>query len=199
MLLMLMLVAALQTDAAMPKTWGPPVNGLRMGIYPVTSGDLPSTGAEFYVAFQNVGDSDFSLNLGYMMKMGKLMEPFFIQLIVTDATGQTRRLQQVSPRPGEHHVSGRFDDFVVGLGVGSTYTLRIRVDTYWDLANKKEIPIRWNVGRHRIQARFDGRGDRDSSSLAPLNFWKGSAESNVLEFAVSNAGTPKDQPERPKS
>jgi hypothetical protein len=205
MLLMLMLVAALQTDAAMPseapKTWGPPVNGLRMAVYPVASGDLPSTGAEFYVAFQNVGDSDFLLNLGYIMMMGKVMEPFYLELMITDPTGKTRHFQQITGSHGNRPLKGpgRLEEFVVGLPLGSTYILRVDLRAYWDVANTKEIGIRLAPGKHRISARLNGRDVKFSKSLALLNFWKGSAESNVLEFTVSSAGTSKGQPGHPKS
>jgi hypothetical protein len=203
MLLILMVVAALQMDAVVPgpapTAWGQPVNGLRMAIYPATSGDLPSTGAEFYVSFQNVGDSvDFLLNLGLMMEMGRAIVPYFVQLSVTDANGHTRLLQQIV---GGHGLvrPGRLDNFVVGLPSASTFTLKVNLRFYWDVANKKGIGIRLAPGKHRISARLKSRDVEGSSkSLEFLNFWKGSAESNVLEFEVSNAGTPKGQPERPK-
>ena len=206
MLLMLMLVAALQTDAAMPsgtpKAWGPPVNGLRMAIYPVASGDLPSTGAEFYVAFQNVGHPDFILNLGLMMEMGRVIEPYFVQLSVTDAKGRTRLVQQIvgSHGSGIVRAPGRLDNFVVGLPFGSTYTLRLNLRAYWDVAVRKGIGITLAPGKQLISARLTSRDvEGSSSSLALLNFWKGSAESNVLEFQVSGAGSPKGKPQRPTS
>jgi hypothetical protein len=48
------------------QVWGADVAGLRMAISLTKSDAVPNRGAEFYVAFQNIGDKDVALNLGAM-------------------------------------------------------------------------------------------------------------------------------------
>ena len=62
-----------QSTVPIPQASGAIANGLRMGISPVASGKLPSVGAEFWVALENTGDSDFVVNLGSMLGNGKVM------------------------------------------------------------------------------------------------------------------------------
>ena len=50
--------------------WGPSTNGLRVGVS-VHSSDRSNGGARFSIAFENTGDADVVLNLGYMLANGK--------------------------------------------------------------------------------------------------------------------------------
>lgn len=177
------LVAGLQA-------WGPSTNGLRIGISSVRVGNLPPTGAQFYVVFQNIGDSDFVVNLGHMLANGKVMFPEAVRLTLTDPAAQIRQLQFSDRRYGG--VAGRVDDFTVALRSGAIYVLRVSLDQYVSL-HSKEFGVKLRDGRHRISARFEGRAaqriDLDMPGVALLNFWKGTAQTDDLEFEVSQLVT----------
>ena len=173
----------------LPQEWGPSTNGLRIGISSLSSGNLTATGAQFSVALQNTGDSDFVVNLGHMLANGTVMFPEAIRLTLTDPTGKTRALRYVSARRSPV-VAGRVDDFTVALQSGSIYVLRVSLNQYWG----PEFELKLAEGRHRIAARFEGQGAQsanlDMQGIALLNFWKGTVQSNVVEFEVPQQVAP---------
>lgn len=82
----------------------------------VSSGNLSPASAEFSVALENTGDSDFVVNLGSMLANGKVMLPTEIRFVLTDPAGRTQELEfATSP------VAGRIDPFIVPLRKGSSY------------------------------------------------------------------------------
>ena len=168
-----------------PEFWGEAVSGLRIAIAPVTTGAWPGRGAQLAIGLQNVGDKDFVLNLGSILANGRVMFPDAIQLTLTDEKGLTRELQFFDRRYPV--VAGRIDDFTVALRSGSTYLLRTNLDNYWSKATK-EFTLTLPDGRYRIAARLEGQGARhvnlDTPGIAHMKFWKGLAQSNVLEFRV---------------
>jgi hypothetical protein len=172
--------------------WGPVSGGLRMSISPVTSGNMPRKGAEFYVAIQNVGAKDVVLNLGTMLANGRVMFPQAIRLILTDTQGKPRELHFVDKRYPA--VIGRVDDFTVSLRSGSIYILRVTLDQFWSMATK-EFALTLAAGRHQISARLEGQGAKavtlDMQGIALMNFWKGTVESNSFEFEVAGNIAPK--------
>lgn len=165
--------------------------GLRLGVS-VRSGNLPPTAVEFDVALQNVGDNDFVVNLGFMLANGRVMFPRAIRLLLTDPAGATRELDFVDRRFAV--VAGRLDEFTVALRTGSIYVLRMRLDQYVSPATK-EFALKLADGRHRIVARFEGQGatigNLDMPGLAFMNFWKGTVQSNSVEFEASPNTVPK--------
>jgi hypothetical protein len=165
---------------------GPSTHGLRIGISSVRSGNLPPVGAEFYVALENTADADFVVNLGHMLANGKVMFPTAIHLTLTDPAGQRRELAFSDRRYSA--VAGRVDDFMMALRSRSIYSLRVSLDQYWS-PTTKEFALKLAAGRHQIAARFEGQGAKavnlDMQGTALLNFWKGTVESNVVNFVVS--------------
>lgn len=165
--------------------WGVTSNGLRMAISPVRPGAMPQRGAEFYVAFENVGDWDIILNVGSMLANGAVHFPTAIRLILTDAQGRTKELQFSDKRfPG---VGGRIDEFILPLRTGALYVLRLKLDQYY-CPKSKEFDLKLEPGRYRITARFEGTGVKhvnpDMHGIALMRFWIGALESNSLEFDV---------------
>jgi hypothetical protein len=160
---------------------------LRIGISPVISGKLPPTGAQFHVALQNTGDSDFVVNLGSMLANGKVMFPDAVRLTLTDPAAQIRQLHFSDRRYGG--VAGRVDDFTVALRSGAIYVLRVSLDQYVS-PHSKEFRVKMGDGRHRMSARFEGRAaervNLDMQGVALLNFWKGTVQTDDLEFEVSH-------------
>ena len=67
------------------------------------------------------------------------------------------------------------------------YQFRTNLDNYWSKATK-EFTLTLPDGRYRITARLDGQGAQylnlDTPGIALMNFWKGQAQSNALEFQV---------------
>ena len=167
------------------QAWWERNGGLRIGIVDVNRDSASSADMQFEVALENIGASDFVVNLGHMLANGKVMFPSSVRLVLTDPSGQTRELQYFDRKyPG---VAGRVDDFTVALRVGSVYTIRATLDHYWS-PSTKEFGVTLTRGRYRILARFQGEGARttnlDMPGLALMNFWKGTVQSNPLEFVV---------------
>lgn len=167
------------------QAWGERNGGLRIGIVAVNRDSASSADMQFEVALENIGASDFVVNLGHMLANGKVMFPSSIRLVLTDPSGQTRELQYFDRKyPG---VRERVDDFTVALRVGSVYTIRATLDHYWS-PSTKEFGVTLTRGPYRILARFQGEGARttnlDMPGLALMNFWKGTVQSNPLEFVV---------------
>ena len=156
---------------------------LRIGISAATE-TVPSQGAKFIVALQNTSNSDFVLNLGSMLGNGKVMLPHAVQLLLTDRIlGNTLELHYC----GLRYIVGRLDDYTVALQAGATYALRVSLDKYCGPA-PRGFGVNLLPGRYQISARFDGRGaitkGGDMAGVALLNFWKGTIQSDILEFDV---------------
>jgi hypothetical protein len=168
------------------QAWGEPNRGLRIGIAAVNRDSASSADEQFEVALENTGAADFVLNLGHMLANGKVMFPSSVRLVLTDPSGQTRELQYFDRKYAV--VAGRVDDFIVSLRVGSVYTIRSTMDHYWS-PSTKEFGVTLARGRYRILARFEGEGARttnlDMPGIVLMNFWKGTVQSNPLEFVVS--------------
>ena len=116
-----------------------------------------------------------------MLANGKVMFPEAIRLFLADPAGNPRELHFFDRRYPA--IVGRVDDFTVALRAGAAYEFPVSLDQY-------ESPsVKLGPGRYRIQARFDGRGaihlNGDTPGIALMNFWKGTAQSNTLEFELS--------------
>ena len=169
---------------AAPVMWGWPqdvlrLDGLRLGIS-TQSTIAPLERAAFDISLQNVGTKDFVLNLGIMLANGRVMFPQAIRLVLISPDGRSRELEIPTPR-----IAGRVDDFIVALRVGATYVLPVTLDEYW-IAETGESDVKLKPGRHRISARFEGRGSAhanlDMAAMKLMNFWIGSVESGALQF-----------------
>jgi hypothetical protein len=147
---------------------------------------MPSVRPEFLISIQNISSRDFVVNLGFMLANGKVMFPEAIRLSLTDPAGDTRKLRFFDRRYPA--IVGRLDDFTVALRARAAYEFPVSLDQYWS-ESTKEFGMKLGAGRYRIQARFEGHGasyvNLDTPGIALMNFWKGTAESNTLEFEVS--------------
>lgn len=113
------------------------------------------------------------------------MFPDAVRIVLTNPDGASRELKFFDRRyPG---IAGRVDDFIIALRGGATYVLPVTLDQYWN-ADTGEYGVKLNPGRHRISARFEGRGaaypNLDTPGVKLLNFWTGSVESAVLPFVA---------------
>jgi hypothetical protein len=173
--------ASAQAPAGPVGAFGAVVNGLQVKITPITSGSGAAADVKFEIALQNVGESDFVLNLGTMLGNGKTMWPDAIRLLLTDAGGQSRELRFSIRTAG---IAGRVDDYIVALRAKSVYTVRVSLDDYM-----RDTAAKLAIGRYKIAAQFVGRlangVNRDMQGVALLNFWGGIAHSNIAEFEVS--------------
>ena len=164
--------------------WGESTSGLRIGIS-ASSGTLSATGGDFRIALENIGSSDFVVNLGFMIGNGKVMFPRAVRLSLVGPGGDTQNLEFLDR--GYPGVAGRMDDFIVALRAGSTYTFATSLDHYWS-TTAKQFPWPLAPGRHRIVARFEGQGavilNSDMQGVGLLNFWKGTTQSGNLDFEV---------------
>src|SRR5262245_24359455 len=167
------------------QTLGSSADGLRIGISAATE-TAPSQGAKFIVALQNTSNAAFVLNLGVMLANGKVMLPNAVQVLLTDRIlGKTLELHFCGGPAG---IGGRVDDYTVALQAGATYALPVSLDTYCGSA-PTYMRAKLLSGRYQISARFDGQGattrNLDMQGVALLNFWKGTIQSDILEFDVS--------------
>jgi hypothetical protein len=174
-----------QSSLPATRAWGPSTNGLRIAIS-TTSTTPPSTSLEFLISIQNISNRDFVVNLGWMLGNGKVMFPEAVRLSLTDPAGETRELRFFDRRYPA--IAGRLDDFTVALRAGAAYEFPVSLDQYWS-ESTKEFGMKLGAGRYRIQAWFEGRGatnlNLDTPGIGLMNFWKGTAQSNTLEFEVS--------------
>ncbi len=179
------LVVTLNWPAQAPSgpvgAFGAPLNGLQLHVTPVTSGSAAPSDIQFDVALQNVGSSDFVLNVGTMLGNGKVMWPDAIRLMLTDFTGQSRELHFEIRNAA---VAGRIDDYVVPLRAAAAYRIRVSLQDYMRGAD-----TRLTRGRYKVAAQFSGRRatgvNLDMQGVALLNFWSGVVHSNVAEFEVT--------------
>src|SRR5262249_48858978 len=143
-----------QSPPPTARAWGPSSDGLRIAIS-TTSAPVPSNSAEFLISIQNVSNTDFVVNLGFMLANGKVMFPEAVRLVLTYPAGNTRELHFFDRRYPA--IAGRLDDFTVALRAGAAYEFPVSLDQYWS-ESTKEFGMKLGAGRHRIQARFEGRG-----------------------------------------
>jgi hypothetical protein len=174
-----------QSVAASHSEAGAVADGLRLRLASAARDSTPSGAGPFLVTLENVGNADFVVNLGSMLANGKVMWPSAIRLLLTTTGGSTRELRFSDRRYPA--IAGRVDDFLVPLRSGSSYTVLLKLDDYWS-PSTREFVLSLDQGTYELSARLDGElaqdVNLDMQGVALLNFWKGSARSNVLEFAV---------------
>jgi hypothetical protein len=178
-------IGARQSPPLVGADWGGTNAGLRMAISSVATATARPEEREFYIAIENIGETDVVINLGSMLSNGKIMFPNAVRLVLTDSQGTTRELQYFDRQyPG---IAGRVDDFIVALRAGSVHAIRVSLDRYWSRATK-EHDLKLTRGRYRIEAQFDGQGalslNLDTPGIGLLNFWKGTLRSNYLAFEI---------------
>jgi hypothetical protein len=133
----------------------------------------------FEVTIQNVGDKNVYLNLGVILGNDKEMFPDKIHLHLIDSHGKSRELDFIDPVA----IGGRMDDYAVPLGVGSAYTVKLRLDQFCSLATQ-EWRLQLKPGRYEISAQFQGTGvgiiNTGMEWMKVMNFWKGNLQSNPV-------------------
>ena len=159
--------------------WGAAVNGLQMSISVADPGRADA--AEFQVVLRNVGEQDFTLNLGTMLANGKTQIPQSISLTLADAGGGKRQFKFSDARSG--FVAGRVDDYVVPLRAGSSYTLKLSAKQFWS-PDAKDYGLKLPSGKYQLTAWFVGGGattaNSDTAGVKLMNFWQGTLQSNTL-------------------
>jgi hypothetical protein len=160
-----------------PQEWGDEVNGLKMRIYPDSSGDPSTSMPTFRVELLNSGEGDFVLNLGMMLANGNKQYPTKIVLIVTDAGNQSRQFSLIEP-----NIAGRVDALVVPFPAASTFSIPVRMGKYW-AATSMELDYKFKAGTYYIKAQFTGT-EAGGFAIPGMPYWKGPVVSNRLRFAV---------------
>jgi hypothetical protein len=165
--------------------WDAATNGLPLAISPVretwTTGDDP----EFRITFRNRGTNDVFLNLGCTLANGRRHFPDSVSLVLLDSQGNSRQLELVGPAT----VSGRVDDYAVGLQRGAAHELRLSLSEFW-CPSTHEYKLKLSKGRHKITARFRGHGATHKNTgmdWTAWNFWEGTLESGVGEFEIRDS------------
>lgn len=155
-----------------------PVSPLKIAL----SFPEPEHPVVFRVDLENAGDADVMVNLGRMLTNGRLMDPCAIHLLFVDDKGKSTKRSYSDP----HHsfVSGRIDDFVVPLRAGSSYSLRLSLDDYWNPKMYGVLP----AGEYRIQAILEAEAVKylndDMEGMTTMNIWTGSVSSTPLTVKI---------------
>jgi hypothetical protein len=182
-LLLLLSLHSLLSQAVADGTKGVPVAGLKLSLTLLASGRAIPEQPEFRVGFENVGDHDIALNLGWMLANGKFQIPYGVSLRLTDGQGKTRELVYWDRQ--HSGIGGRVDDYVVPLRVGSTYTVRLVLRDFY-CRETNEFDLRLAPGKYRVDARFKGGGtvipNKDMAGLQFLPFWQGTVWSNLVSL-----------------
>jgi hypothetical protein len=172
-------LASSRAQSAESPAWGAPVDGLRMSISAADS--VRTDSPVFHLAFQNAGEKDLILRLGYMLANGRVQLPDRISLTLTDANGRTRKLRFLDWRYPA--IAGRVDDYIIPLRSGSIYTLDLSLDQFCS-PETNEYELRLSPGKYQIAAEFEGTGAKavnmDAPGIKLFNFWSGKLQSNVL-------------------
>jgi RNA polymerase sigma factor (sigma-70 family) len=178
-------------EAARAFAWGPPHDGLRLGI-------AGTKDRQLFVALENLGTEDRVVNLGMMLANGKKQYPAALKPTLMDARGNTYVLGQALPG-----VAGRVDPMVVPLSAGGRYTVRISLAEWVELNGVRKMP---GAGLFRATAAFEGKAvkqtNADSAGLALMPYWTGTLRSGQVELTLPappwgpEAGNPKKGAER---
>lgn len=144
---------------------------------------------EFRVTFKNVGSENFVLNLGLLQESGKGQYPTQLKFTVTEAGGKIRHLQFLVPL--NYQQQDQCDDYIVSLGVGSSYTLTVSLYQLWDVYTHEYGIKKLPIGEYYIQASYTGvksyaRVKLLGVELLPKGgeggYWEGQVTSNSLQF-----------------
>ena len=173
-----LLISAFDSRAAPEASAGKVSAGLQMSL--ALADASPKEAPAFRVTWQNVGDTDMTLNLGVMLTNGKVQLPTNLRFSLQDGEGKARELQFAEPA-----IAGRVDDYVVPLRVGSTYSVVLKWGDLWS-PKSQEFRLKLPPGNSQISAAYRGGGAKmhnlDMQGVALLNFWQGQASSNILAF-----------------
>jgi len=75
------------------------------------------------------------------------------------------------------------DSYVVPLRVGSTYTLKLRLNQFWS-PSTQEFRLKLRPGRYEVLAQFQGNGvetsNADMAGMKLMHFWEGNLQSNPV-------------------
>jgi hypothetical protein len=178
------LSAALKPSA---ETWGEAVSGLQMTIYLDRAEGVPSKAPKFRLELRNAAQKDLVVNLGMMLANGKIQYPNAVVLVLTDAQGESRRLDLREPWA----IAGRVDPFVLPIPIGATFSIPVDLDKYW-AAESKEFDFKLKPGTYSLEAQFTGRSvsqqeaNLDVKGIALMPYWTGTVASNHLRFEVAS-------------
>ncbi|HTS17830.1 MAG TPA: hypothetical protein VMP11_09675 [Verrucomicrobiae bacterium] len=167
-----------------PEFWGTASNGLQIAISPVYTQLKTGQDPEFDIAVRNVGTNDVFLNLGMTLGNGRSLFPTAIHLVLLDAQGHRRELEPTGPAS----VSGRIDDYAVGLQAGAVHVLRVRLSQYW-CPQTKEWTMKLEKGAYRIAAQLSETHQHHNNSgfvWVGWNTWVGTLQSNFADFIISD-------------
>ena len=181
----LLLIVAASALAGLAEGWGAATHWLQLAISPVretwTVGDDP----EFQVSFRNCGTNDLFLDLGITLANGRRHFPNSVSLVLLDSQGHSRHLELVGPAT----VSGRIDDYAVGLQTRAVHILRFSLSEFW-CPSTHESRLKLPKGPYKIRARFQGHGAAHKNTgmdWAAWNFWEGTLESGAVEFEIRDS------------
>ncbi|MBU1695299.1 MAG: hypothetical protein KKC51_15250 [Verrucomicrobia bacterium] len=165
-----------------PEVWCKPTNDLQIALITVQSAWVEGDDIEFYVAFRNAGEKDMFINLGVTLANGRNHFPTEVSLLLIDQDGQSRKLHLLGPAT----ISGRMDDYAVGLGARSMHLLKLHLSEFCSPPTN-EFRIKLSNGHYKATAQFNGHGALNKNTgmdWTAWNFWEGFLESPAVEFIV---------------
>lgn len=175
-----------QTPSAQPvDAWGKAVRGLQIAVRPAKKQFAPGESPVVYIILRNTGDEDLKLSLGQIWPGGGRQFGRQFQLLLTDASGKTRKLS-LAPL---HHASAVRNPLVVALPRGTTYPIEVRLDEcYEPLVASAVGKLRIPEGKYRITATYSRIVGDDLHGA-----WTGTVTSQPVAFEVKDRfGEPDD-------
>jgi len=191
--LLVLIFAALPALAQQTLLWGTPVNGLRIGLSQDTSGKPPSQTPALRLSLHNVGTKDVTVILGAgCAQFGQLFQsPNYVQLILTDSSGTSKRLVSLA----DSSCAGLVSIFYQTLRPGAMFSTPIMLGDYWTAVRdnhgfwQPQTPLErgWRPGvTYTLEADISHQPSQTpplpaSATSGPFFWWVGTVTSNQLK------------------
>ena len=131
--------------------FGQSIPGLQMRLFVDRVETGQSKIPRFRVELHNVGDAGLLLDLGTMTPDGARQYPTAVSLILSDAQGETQRLELREPR--QPNDAGK-KKFLLPLPAGAAFSFLVDVHNYWTIASK-QFDLSLRPGTYSLVAQFN--------------------------------------------
>ena len=124
-------------------------------------------------------------NVGIALGNGSKQYVDAVLLTLTMPDGKVLHLEQ----PGPGFIAGRVDPLIVPLPAGATISFPIDLE-HCTASTEKIWKLDFPPGSYTLQAQYTGKSvaaaeaNLDVKGIAPMPFWKGSAQSPPVVFTV---------------
>jgi hypothetical protein len=132
--------------------FGQSTPGLQMRLFVDRVETGQSKIPKFRVELRNIGDAGLLLDLGTMTPDGTRQYATAVSLILSDAQGETQRLELRAPRQAD---SVATKTFLLPLPAGAAFSFLVDLRSYWTITSKQFDPS-LRPGTYVLMAEFNG-------------------------------------------